>query len=193
MLNGCIRRRALGLASAPIAVLAVLLVCVESAEAGISLYPVPNAAAPISLVAAGDGNLWFTTTHTGEGYSGAAAGEIGEITPSGTVSLRPFAFPFSSPRFWGVGPDGRPLLSDGNTQGSSNLFSFDPATVTYNQLTTSSEYGDITGATADHGGAIWYDQEYQVSRVSHEGPSYPVPFGQIQPFYYQGLQGLTVS
>jgi streptogramin lyase len=170
-------------------ILAFPLVQVASAGASITLYPIPNSAYPTSLVAAGDGNLWFTTEHT--------SSEIGEITPSGTVSLHPFTFPFETSEFIGVGPGGRLLLTDRIQQVTGNLFSFDTATVTYNPLTDISNENEwITGAVTDHNGAIWYDrsnQNSQIDRISPEGPSYPVPFGEIEPIPYNGLEGLAID
>lgn len=189
MLNGSTRRRPLVLGGVLACILALLLVQVASAGASITLYPIPNSAYPTSLVAAGDGNLWFTTERT--------ASEIGEVAPSGAVSLHPVTFPFEGSEFLGVGPGGKPLLTDRNNQVTGNLFSFDTATVTYTPLTDISNENEwITGAVTDHNGAIWYDRAYQnsqIGRISPEGPSYPVPFGEIQPFYYAGLQGLTVD
>jgi hypothetical protein len=188
---------ALGLVASVVAcVLAVLLVRAACAAAAITLYPVANEAVPISLVAAGDGNLWFTTERTGQVYPGIppSGSVIGEITPSGVVSLRPFAFPFLNPSFRGVRSDGKPLLS-GDDGRSGNLSVFDPATVTYEELLQipDGENSFITGVTTDQYGATWYDREDQIDRLSFEGPSYPVPFGEIQPFYYEGLEGLAMS
>lgn len=183
-MNSCICQHALGRGSLLACVLAVFLVCVASAGADVSLYPVANEAAPLSLVAAGDGNLWFTPE--------SLAGVVGEVTPSGTVSLRPFTFPFGDAIFQGVRPDGKLLLS-ANDGDAGNLSVFDPATVTYEQLLQipESENVFITGATTDQYGATWYDREDQIDRISLEGPSYPVPAGEID--VAPGLEGLAMS
>ncbi|WP_168221560.1 Vgb family protein [Aquisphaera giovannonii] len=59
---------------------------VRDLPAGIVEYPVPTTNANVGHITTGpDGNLWFAE-HGPNGFVGSAAGKVGRITPSGTIT-----------------------------------------------------------------------------------------------------------
>src|SRR3954471_16035188 len=110
MRTECRRMRVAGTAAALAGALLLALPAGSLAAGEFTEVPIPTAdAQPVDIIAGGDGNLWYTESHTST---------ITRLTPSGTT--REFAFSGASPNQLGVAQDGNVFFSDRSSFGGNS-------------------------------------------------------------------------
>ena len=108
-----------------------------------------------------DGNVWFVA------FNANGAGEIGRITPSGTITLFPIANPGASPSEITAGPDGNLWFTD---TGDNSIGRVTPSgTVTEFPIPTSNS--DPFGITSGPDGALYFTENTtgQIGRITTAG------------------------
>jgi virginiamycin B lyase len=153
----------------------ILWVCSASPPAGavsVTSFPVPAAGnVPFAIATGTDGNLWFT--EEGKYNTGTfqfEGGQIGRITPSGTVQEFPIPTANSQPQAIASGPDGALWFTEAQANKIGRITTSGIVSE-YNVPTASAGLRGIA-AGPDH--ALWFT-ETSTTKIGRLDPALAVP------------------
>jgi len=156
-----------------------------------SLPPPANASkmvGPSGIAAGPDGNLWFTEGGSSSGVSSIYGGEVGRITPAGTISEFPIPSPNSEPGQITPGPDGNLWFTENTLNGGVIGRITLTGTITIFALP---EGHEASGITKGPDGNLWFTDRVSASnkmvgmigRITPNGVirDFPIPTPEAQP------------